>query len=102
MMTKTTIRSNAKRKQNLGLTVTQATTQARRYVDKVMPGVGATVDSKSTWDVATDAQVIITTITFPAIVAATVKASFSLELAKLAGNIRQIDADSSIVVTRTV
>lgn len=65
MQTKTTIRATTKRTQNLGLTVPKATTQARRIVDKVMPGVMATVDSRTSWDMDTDAQVIITTVTFP-------------------------------------
>lgn len=52
-------------KQDLGLTVSRATTQARKIVDAVMPGVFATADSRSTWDIATDQQVIVTTVTFP-------------------------------------
>lgn len=65
MMTKPTIRSNAKRKQNLGLTVTQATSQARRHVDRIMPGVMATVDSRTSYDLKADVPIVITTVTFP-------------------------------------
>lgn len=59
------IKSHAKRKQNLGLTVTAATSQARRIVDRVMPGVMATVESKLSHDLATDTPIVITTVTFP-------------------------------------
>ena len=48
------------------LTISQATSQARRHVDKIMPGVGATVDSKLSHDLTTDTPIIITTVTFPA------------------------------------
>jgi hypothetical protein len=48
------------------LTVTKATSQARRHVDKIMPGVMATVESKLSHDLATDTATVITTITFPA------------------------------------
>ena len=53
------------RKQNVGLTVTKATQDARKVVDKVMPGVGATVESRPSYDMLSDRAVIITTITFP-------------------------------------
>lgn len=48
------------------LTITKATSQARRIVDRVMPGVMATVESKHSWDAASDRQTVVTTITFPA------------------------------------
>ena len=48
------------------LTVTKATSQARRHVDKIMPGVMATVESKLSHDLATDTPTVTTTITFPA------------------------------------
>jgi hypothetical protein len=48
------------------LTVPQATSQARRHVDKIMPGVMATVESKLGHDLATDTPTVITTVTFPA------------------------------------
>jgi hypothetical protein len=47
------------------LTVPKATAQARRHVDKLMPGVLATVDSKLSHDLKTDTPLVITTITFP-------------------------------------
>lgn len=46
------------------LTVTQATSQARRHVDKLMPGVMATVESRYSWNLAEDRQIVITTVTF--------------------------------------
>lgn len=48
------------------LTVQQATKQARRHVDKLMPGVMATVESKLSHDLDTDTPTVITTVTFPA------------------------------------
>ena len=90
------------RKQNLGLTVSQATSQARRIVNRIMPGAGATVDSRNCWDQVADVQVVITTVTFPAIIAATVKTALYIELATLAGNVRQTNADSSVTITRTI
>lgn len=48
------------------LTITKATAQARRLVDKLMPGVGTTVESKGSWDLDTDTAIMITTVTFPA------------------------------------
>ncbi len=59
------IKSHTKRKQDLGLTVTAATTQARRIVDRVMPGAGATVESRLSHDLATDTATVITVVTFP-------------------------------------
>lgn len=47
------------------LTVPQATKQARRHVDRLMPGVMATVESKLSHDLATDTPLVITTVTFP-------------------------------------
>lgn len=48
------------------LTVAQATSQARRHVDRVMPGAMATVESKFSHDLATDTALVITTVTYPA------------------------------------
>lgn len=47
------------------LTVTKATQQARRHVDRIMPGVGATVESRLSHDLATDTPTVVTTISFP-------------------------------------
>lgn len=48
------------------LTIAKATSQARRIVNRVMPGAMATVESRHSWDAATDRQTVVTTITFPA------------------------------------
>lgn len=58
------VKSNAKR-QNVGLTIPVATRQARKIVDQIMPGAGATVESRGSADPVTLAPVIITTVTFP-------------------------------------
>jgi hypothetical protein len=47
------------------LTVPKATAQARRIVDKLMPGAMATVESKLSHDLATDTPTVVTTVTFP-------------------------------------
>jgi hypothetical protein len=47
------------------LTITKATAQARRHVDKIMPGVMATVESRLTADPVTLEDLMITTVTFP-------------------------------------
>lgn len=47
------------------LTVMQATSQARRRVDRVIPGVMATVTSRLSYDLKTDTDLMVTTITFP-------------------------------------
>jgi hypothetical protein len=101
MMTKTTIRSNTKRKQDLGLTVPVATRQARRIVDAVMPGVMVFVESKLSHDLANDVATVITTVSFPT---GDLRAVFLFaDLARLSnqhGEMRY--ADSSIVITRKV
>lgn len=60
----TPVKSRA-RKQNLGLTISQATRDARKVVDAATPGIGATVDSRYGHDLATDTPTVVTTITFP-------------------------------------
>jgi hypothetical protein len=47
------------------LSVTKATSQARRHVDKLMPGVLATVESKLSHDLDADTRLVVTTVTFP-------------------------------------
>lgn len=47
------------------LTITKATSQARRHVDRIMPGVMATVDSRLSHDLDTDTPIVVTTVTFP-------------------------------------
>lgn len=88
------------RKQDIGLTVTQATRQARKIVNSgpMMPGPFATVDSRKSADLVTLEPVIITTITFPANErGATLLAA---ELERLGGSM--IVADSSITITRKI
>lgn len=82
-----------------GLTVTTATGQARRIVDRVMPGVGATVDSRNSWDVATDRQVVVTTITFPETADASDVACWA---ERAPGVVRSTWSTCSIVITRAV
>lgn len=48
------------------LTVAQATRQARKHVDALMPGAMATVDSKGTADPQTLQPLMRTVVTFPA------------------------------------
>jgi len=60
----TPVKSRA-RKQDLGLTISQATRNARKVVNATMPDAGATVDSRYDHDLATDTPTVITTITFP-------------------------------------
>jgi hypothetical protein len=88
------------RKQDIGLTVTQATRQARKIVNSglMMPGPFATVDSRKSADPVTLEPVIITTITFPANEHGA--ALLSIELLRLGG--QMIVADSSITVTRKI
>lgn len=81
------------------LTVSQATNQARRHVNKIMPGVMATVESKLSHDLATDTPTVITTVTFPRQAGGEV-ARLSAHLATLAGRTNLVAADSSIVITR--
>jgi hypothetical protein len=50
---------------NKPLSITQATSQARRHVNKLMPGVMVTVESKGTADPATLAPIMRTVVTFP-------------------------------------
>jgi len=61
----TPVKSRA-RKQDLGLTISQATRDARKVVNATMPDVDATVDSRYGHDLANDVPTVITTITFPA------------------------------------
>jgi hypothetical protein len=55
-----------KPKNTVGLTIMQATTQARRIVDQTMPASAcATVVSRFSHDLNTDTATVVTTITFP-------------------------------------
>ena len=83
-----------------GLTVPQATRQARKIVDAVMPGAFATVDSKMGWDAGQDVQVVVTTVTFPAGQGG--RTGAALLLADLPGYVSRRVGDSSITITRKV
>lgn len=87
------------RKQNLGLTIPVATRQARAIVDRVMPGVMATVESRSSHDLQADVPIVITTVTFPRMHDGI--SDLRAALHSLTG-IRDIKtADSSITYSRT-
>lgn len=90
---------NANRKA-AGLTVPKATADARKIVNRVMPGVNTTVESKLSHDLATDTPTVITTVTFPANQAG--RTGAALLLADLDGYLSRRVADSSIVITRKV
>jgi len=81
------------------LTIKQATSQARRHVDRIMPGVGATVDSRLSHDLASDTPTIITMITFPEHHAAGVALMDALDV-----NLNPIAitaGSASVTITRT-
>lgn len=87
------------RKQNLGLTIPVATRQARAIVDRVMPGVMATVESRSSHDLQADVPIVITTVTFPRMHDGI--SDLRAALHSLTG-IRDIKTEcSSITITRT-
>jgi hypothetical protein len=88
------------RKQNLGLTVAQATAQARRIADRVMPNAGVTVESRLSHDLATDTAIVITEITFPANTDLAGKVGLGVALHTLTGVAGQTSADSRITITR--
>lgn len=46
-------------------TTVSATRDARRIVQRIMPGVGATVNSRISWDSKADCEIVETTVTFP-------------------------------------
>ena len=81
------------------LTIPQATKQARRHVDKLMPGVGATVESKLSHDLDTDTPIVITMVTFPR--GHVARHVLMVNLTTLPGYRSSIDDDSSIRFTRT-
>lgn len=81
------------------LTITRATSQARRHVDKLMPGVMATVESKGSYDLEADVPLIITIVTFPHMHSAISELRTTLH--SLPG-IRDIRTESArITITRT-
>lgn len=81
------------------MTVTRATTEARAKVDKLMPGVGATVESRLSHDLVTDTPTVITTVTFPAYHHNAMGLALSAHL--LSGYRSHVLADSSLVITRS-
>lgn len=86
-------------KQDVGLTVPQASREARRITDKLMPGQGVTVESRRSHDLATDTPTIITYITYPEAVDAS---GVALKIESLSGVLRSTWSTVSITVTRAV
>lgn len=80
------------------LTIKQATGQARRHVDRIMLGVGATVESKLSHDLASDTPTIITVVTFPA--GDLRRVTLGMALRSLSGATARVES-SRITVTRT-
>lgn len=89
------------RKQNVGLTIPVATRQARKIVDEVMPGVGATVESRGSADPVTLERQIVTTITFPASIYGHYVGMYA-KLMTLPGYVSGHTTDCSITITRKV
>lgn len=85
------------RKQDLGLTVSKATSQARRIADRIMPNAGVTVESRTSWDPTTDVATVVTTVTYPRTWA---YQTLGEALGALPHVIDSVWADSSIVITR--
>lgn len=86
---------------NKPLSITQATRQARKHVDALMPGVMATVESKGTADPITLAPIMRTVVTFPN--GHPARHVLVKALATLLPDIRDIRDDSTrITITRTV
>lgn len=81
-----------------GLTVAKATADARKVVNRVMPGVNTTVDSRLSHDLDTDTPTVITTITFPRGHAARHLAV--VNLAAIDEGAEIVDTDSRIAITR--
>jgi hypothetical protein len=94
-----TVKSRA-RKQDTSLTVTKATSQARRHVDAIIPGAMATVESKDSFDLDTNTALVVTTVTFPANTSAQDVADLDDEIHGLPGYVSSKVAGSRIVITR--
>jgi hypothetical protein len=84
-------------KQNIGLTVPQATRQARAVADQLMPGQGVTVESRRSHDTDTDTPTIVTYITFPEAADAS---DVACAVESLAGHLRSTWSTCSITITR--
>jgi hypothetical protein len=80
------------------LTVALATRQARKIVDKMMPGTVVNIDSRLSYDTATGTDTVITTVMFPRGHAEALM--LRCVLATLPGHLSETSADSSIVITR--
>lgn len=80
------------------LTISQATKQARKHVDALMPGVMATVDSRGTADPKTLAPLMRTVVTFPEHQASA--RMLALALKYLPGVRDMKVASSSIIIVR--
>jgi hypothetical protein len=91
------VKSNA-RKQNTGLTVPQATREARRLTDKLMSGQGVTVESRH-GALEAGTPTIVTHITYPETADAS---DVALEVETLAGYLFSHWSTCSITITRTV
>lgn len=88
------------KKQDVGLTVSKATADARRLVSKRLADVDmVTVDSHSTWDTITDQPIIVTTITFPPTADAS---DLACAVDSLPGVLRSSWSLVSITITRVV
>lgn len=87
-----------KTKTSAPLTVQQATRQARKHVDALMPGVMATVDSTGTADPQTLAPLMRTVVTFPEHQQGAVE--LAARLGNLPGVVSKRVAGSSITIIR--
>lgn len=96
-----TRRRAAREKPSTPLTVALATRQTRKIVDQVMPGAGpnVSVESRGSFDLDTDTQLVITTVWFPR--NADDASTLGTALRPLADGGMKV-ADSSITVTRKV
>lgn len=82
------------------LTITVATRQARRHVDKLMPGVLATVETRGSADPITLAPLMVTTVTFPA--GHENRMALGVALETLPGVVKMIADSARLVITREV
>jgi hypothetical protein len=80
-------------------TVAAATRDARRCVEQTIPGVGATVTSRTSWDLEADVETVSTTVTFPR--GQRGATGLALLLADLPGVRTRIVADASVTIIRS-
>lgn len=81
------------------LTITKATNQARRHVDKILPNTMSTVESRGSWDLEADVALMVTTITFPG--GHPNRALLATALHSLAGSVKVELFDTRITLVRT-